>query len=458
MNKQKARQLYELADRLSKLDVNTLSEQQLQQRSTMIAKLKEEVKVMREATNSSQIEQLIRSRLGQDAQMQVGIEGGKKFITVTYSPTTPLASIEKLGYDLSRIGAEMNFDGDNKSLQVVFEESQARDPELRSKQTFATNHYSNYSKDPDAAFDKWVQRSLMHSEEDDEKNVDVLIKLANKVSSLERKIATLSGDQRAAKLTPDLQRNHIDPLKSMTSESISEEFNGEYDDEAGMVQSNLRTMARAVNGLLDTIEDNDNLPEWAQEKLAKAEMMTTSVWDYLLSQKEQGMDPKVTEGSQQVDSLVTDTLRIMKGPEFNDAELAIKTVLGDRAYNERRSYYSFFINQLVDMYGKPEGSKTVDSLVTNSLAVMRGPTRNDAIAALKTTLGNEEYKSRSTFYKLWVNQAVDKYRQQGVTEAKKPSPKLTAVNIKKTESVSEEINTEAYERLQKVFAFKNYES
>ena len=124
----------------------------------------------------------------------------------------------------------------------------------------------------------------------------------------------------------------------------------------------------------------------------------------------------VPEGSQQVDSLVTDTSNIMQGPEFSDAELAIKTVLGDRAYNERRSYYSFFINQLVDMYGKPEGSKTVDSLVTNALGVMRGPTRNDAIAALKTALGNDEYNSRKTFYKLWINQAVDKYSKKGMAE------------------------------------------
>jgi len=142
---------------------------------------------------------------------------------------------------------------------------------------------------------------------------------------------------------------------------------------------------------------------------------------YQAAQQQQG----VAEGKPEVDSLVTDTSNIMQGPEFSDAELAIKTVLGDRAFNERRSYYSFFINQLVDMYGKPEGSKTVDSLVTNALGVMRGPTRNDAIAALKTALGNEEYKSRSTFYKLWVNQAVDKYSKKGVTESsvtKKPQP------------------------------------
>ena len=75
-------------------------------------------------------------------------------------------------------------------------------------------------------------------------------------------------------------------------ESLAEGFNGEYDDEAGMAHNNLLTSARAVKGLLDTIEDRDNLPEWVQEKIAKAEMMLVGVWDYLQSQKEQGINPQ----------------------------------------------------------------------------------------------------------------------------------------------------------------------
>jgi hypothetical protein len=82
------------------------------------------------------------------------------------------------------------------------------------------------------------------------------------------------------------------------NESVAEaEYNQEYDDEAGMAQSNLVTSARAVKGLLDTIKDRDNLPEWVQEKIAKAEMMLVSVWDYLQSQKELGMDPKIKESN-----------------------------------------------------------------------------------------------------------------------------------------------------------------
>jgi hypothetical protein len=84
---------------------------------------------------------------------------------------------------------------------------------------------------------------------------------------------------------------HLDP-RNFPKDEVDEDFNGEYDDEAGMAHSNLLTTARAVQGLLDTIKDRDNLPEWAQEKIAKAEMMLVSVWDYLQSQKEMGVDPQ----------------------------------------------------------------------------------------------------------------------------------------------------------------------
>lgn len=78
----------------------------------------------------------------------------------------------------------------------------------------------------------------------------------------------------------------------LSEQDVAEGFNGEYDDEAGMAQSNLITTARAVMGLLKTIKDRDNLPEWGQEKIAKAEMMLVSVWDYLQSQKAMGNDPQ----------------------------------------------------------------------------------------------------------------------------------------------------------------------
>ena len=79
---------------------------------------------------------------------------------------------------------------------------------------------------------------------------------------------------------------------------ITENFDGEYDDEAGMVQSNLYTIAKAAQGLLDTIDDHDNLPEWVQEKIAKVEGMMVTSWNYLQSQKAQGIDPQIAESAE----------------------------------------------------------------------------------------------------------------------------------------------------------------
>lgn len=76
---------------------------------------------------------------------------------------------------------------------------------------------------------------------------------------------------------------------------VEEDFNGEYDDEAGMAYGSLHTLKRAVDGLMDTIDDRDNLPEWCQEKISIAEDYLVTVWDYIQSEKAQGNDPQISE-------------------------------------------------------------------------------------------------------------------------------------------------------------------
>ena len=85
---------------------------------------------------------------------------------------------------------------------------------------------------------------------------------------------------------------------------FGEDIDGEYDDEAGMAQGNLYTIAKAAQGLLNTIDDRDNLPEWVQEKIAKVEGMLVSVWNYLQSQKAQGIDPQVSEEFDLIESVI----------------------------------------------------------------------------------------------------------------------------------------------------------
>jgi hypothetical protein len=120
--------------------------------------------------------------------------------------------------------------------------------------------------------------------------------------------------------------------------------------------------AKQVYEMIHSVSEDEGLEGWVQEKIIKANDYLNTVREYL--EGKQIQQESVVE-STKVDSLVTDALKIMRGSELTDAVRALKTVLGDRAYNERRGFYNFYIKQLVDMYGQQgiaEGAK-VDRMV-----------------------------------------------------------------------------------------------
>jgi hypothetical protein len=70
---------------------------------------------------------------------------------------------------------------------------------------------------------------------------------------------------------------------------------GEYDDEAGMAKDQLHTIVRHARELERALGAGDNLPEWVQEKMGQIKGMMTSVTDYMLSQKERGIEASTGE-------------------------------------------------------------------------------------------------------------------------------------------------------------------
>jgi DNA-binding transcriptional regulator YdaS (Cro superfamily) len=83
-----------------------------------------------------------------------------------------------------------------------------------------------------------------------------------------------------------------------------EESNDEYNDEAGMVDSNLETIKRAAEELDQVLGQDDNMAEWAQEKLAVVKSMLVAVKDYVVSQKSTGIDPQVDEEFDMIESII----------------------------------------------------------------------------------------------------------------------------------------------------------
>ena len=69
------------------------------------------------------------------------------------------------------------------------------------------------------------------------------------------------------------------------NEAIKDKFDiGEYDQEGDMAKSDLRSIMANAKKLHDMIEDADNLPEWVQSKITKAEDYISTVANYMTAE------------------------------------------------------------------------------------------------------------------------------------------------------------------------------
>ena len=78
------------------------------------------------------------------------------------------------------------------------------------------------------------------------------------------------------------------------NEFIKEDYE-EYNDEAGMAKSNIHTIIRSAEELEQLIHDNENMAEWAQEKLAVVKSMIVTVKDYIASEHERAKEKTIGE-------------------------------------------------------------------------------------------------------------------------------------------------------------------
>ena len=89
---------------------------------------------------------------------------------------------------------------------------------------------------------------------------------------------------------------HKGDRKSKVKENdISITDRGEYDDEAGMAKDSLHTIVRHAKELESALHNNENMPEWVQEKIGQIKGMMSSVTDYILSTHERDIEQHTGE-------------------------------------------------------------------------------------------------------------------------------------------------------------------
>jgi hypothetical protein len=111
------------------------------------------------------------------------------------------------------------------------------------------------------------------------------------------------------------------------SEAIKDKFDiGEYDQEGDMAKSDLRIIIANAQKLHDMLDDADNLPEWVQSKITKAEDYITTVANY--------MTAEMSEEVEQIDELSSEMLGRYKKKASDQATEADKS--GDYKKGDKR--------------------------------------------------------------------------------------------------------------------------
>jgi hypothetical protein len=90
-----------------------------------------------------------------------------------------------------------------------------------------------------------------------------------------------------AEKAKQLKQQNYHPIK----EAIKDKFDiGEYDQEGDMAKSDLRSIMANAKRVHDMLEDSDNLPEWVQSKITKAEDYMSTVANYMASEMSESND------------------------------------------------------------------------------------------------------------------------------------------------------------------------
>jgi hypothetical protein len=64
----------------------------------------------------------------------------------------------------------------------------------------------------------------------------------------------------------------------------------EYDNEGEMAKTQLKTIVRNAEDMMDIFDDEENMPEWVQSKITKASDYMTSAYNYMASEDEEDDD------------------------------------------------------------------------------------------------------------------------------------------------------------------------
>ena len=147
-------------------------------------------------------------------------------------------------------------------------------------------------KTVDEAFESFMEaetREALPRSGQPRKTIDLVVR-----SAVDRKMS--SKPYRQQELEKKIFDEDLHHIVDTLDEAIDFIDRGEYDYEGAMARTQLQTICRNAQDLVDMLKDDENMPEWVQSKITKAEDYISSVTEYLKSRKElHDLDNKMYE-------------------------------------------------------------------------------------------------------------------------------------------------------------------
>jgi len=119
------------------------------------------------------------------------------------------------------------------------------------------------------------------------------------IKDLTKKIATSTVNKNLKKsLDTDKLKKDLEAMKRKLATEAKDP--GEYDYEGEMAKVQLRAMIDQAEDLVEKFEDNENLPEWVQNKITKASDYIKDVYSYMEGQEDEEEDDTQNESATNV--------------------------------------------------------------------------------------------------------------------------------------------------------------
>jgi len=201
--------------------------------------------------------------------------------------------------------------------------------------------------------------------------------------------------------------------KITPGENVREEDEGEYDNEGEMAKNLLKSLMRDAEHMISMFDDDENLPEWVQGKIIKAQDYLSTAHSYLMSKKDGDMEEsRVVSADKKIEKyrdpetgktkirMVPVDREIIKNEEVEQVDEISKATKSSYLDKASKDHYDMFTGRKPGTKEKLDKRRAVIQKVSKALT------------------GKKKYSDYDPKTKQYTNEEVEQVEEGGVKQMK----------------------------------------